>query len=184
MEDGVYIYKGIPYAKAQRFLPPVAADPWEGIRSSRAYGPTCPQGKRMGWYSDEQAFAFDWDDGFPDEDCLRVNIWTPGISDGKKQPVMVWLHGGGYAAGSGQELPSYDGANLARSGDVVVVTLNHRLNVLGFLDLSAFGDTYANSGNAGLLDLVAALQWVNKNIASFGGGCTECNYFRSVRWRR
>lgn len=177
LEDGVYIYKGIPYARAQRFLPPVAADAWEGIRSSRAYGPTCPQGKRMGWYSDEQAFAFDWDDGFPDEDCLRVNIWTPGISDGKKRPVMVWLHGGGYAAGSGQELPSYDGANLARSGDVVVVTLNHRLNVLGFLDLSAFGDTYANSGNAGLLDLVAALQWVNKNIASFGGDAQNVTIF-------
>ena len=82
---------------------------------------------------------------------------------------MVWLHGGGYAAGSGQELPSYDGANLARKGDVVVVTLNHRLNVLGFLDLSAFGEKYATSGNAGLLDLVAALRWVNNNIAAFGG---------------
>ncbi len=77
---------------------------------------------------------------------------------------MVWLHGGGYAAGSGQELPSYDGINLAKKGDAVVVTLNHRLNVLGFLDLSAYGDKYAKSGNAGLLDLVAALQWVNKNI--------------------
>ena len=75
----------------------------EGVRSSRAYGPTCPQGKRMGWYSDEQAFAFNWDDGYPDENCLRVNIWTPGLKDGKKRPVMVWLHGGGYSAGSGQE---------------------------------------------------------------------------------
>lgn len=140
VENGIYIYKGIPYAKAQRFMAPVAPDAWEGIRSSRAYGPTCPQTKRMGWYSDESAFAFNWDDGFPDEDCLRVNIWTPGVNDGKKRPVMVWLHGGGYSAGSGQELPSYDGTNLARKGDVVVVTLNHRLNVLGFLDLSAFGE--------------------------------------------
>ena len=114
----------------------------------------------MGWYSDEQAFAFNWDDGYPDENCLRVNIWTPGLKDGKKRPVMVWLHGGGYSAGSGQELPSYDGTNLAKKGDAVVVTLNHRLNVLGFLDLSAYGDKYAKSGNAGLLDLVAALQWV------------------------
>ena len=105
IEDGTYIYKGIPYAKAERFMPPQKPDKWEGIRSSRAYGPTCPQGKRMGWYSDIQAFAFDWDDGYPNEDCLRVNIWTPGINDGEKRPVMVWLHGGGYSAGSGQELP-------------------------------------------------------------------------------
>ncbi len=177
LENGMYIYKGIPYARAERFLPPVAVEKWEGIRSSRAYGPTASQGKRMGWYSDEQAFAFSWDDGFSDEDCLRVNIWTPGIADGKKRPVMVWLHGGGYSAGSGQELPSYDGANLARQGDVVVVTLNHRLNVLGFLDLSAYGEKFANSGNAGLLDLVAALQWVNKNIASFGGDAQNVTIF-------
>jgi para-nitrobenzyl esterase len=177
VENGVYIYKGIPYAKAERFMPPVAADKWEEIRSSRAYGPTCPQAKRMGWYSDEQAFAFNWDDGYSDENCLRVNIWTPGLKDGKKRPVMVWLHGGGYSAGSGQELPSYDGTNLAKKGDVVVVTLNHRLNVLGFLDLSAYGDKYAKSGNAGLLDLVAALQWVNKNIASFGGDAQNVTIF-------
>ena len=176
-ENGVYIYKGIPYAKAERFMPPQPVAKWEGIRSSRAYGPTCPQGKRAGWYHDESAFAFDWNDGFPDEDCLRVNIWTPGLNDGKKRPVMVWLHGGGYAAGSGQELPSYDGSNLAKNGDVVVVTLNHRLNALGFLDLSAFGDKYAKSGNAGLLDLVAALQWVNKNIASFGGDAQNVTIF-------
>lgn len=177
IENGMYIYKGIPYAKAERFMAPVAPDKWEGIRSSRTYGPTCPQGKRMGWYSDEHAFAFNWDDGYPDENCLRVNIWTPGINDGKKRPVMVWLHGGGYSAGSGQELPSYDGTNLAKKGDVVVVTLNHRLNVLGFLDLSAFGEKYAKSGNAGLLDLVAALQWVNKNIASFGGDASNVTIF-------
>ena len=176
-ENRVYIYKGIPYAKAERFMPPQPVAKWEGIRSSRAYGPTCPQGKRAGWYHDESAFAFDWNDGFPDEDCLRVNIWTPGLKDGKKRPVMVWLHGGGYAAGSGQELPSYDGSNLAKNGDVVVVTLNHRLNALGFLDLSAFGDKYAKSGNAGLLDLVAALQWVNKNIASFGGDAQNVTIF-------
>lgn len=169
VDDGIFIYKGIPYAKAERFMPPVPADSWEGIRSCRAYGPTAPQGKRTGWYSDEQAFAFNWDDGFADEDCLRVNIWSPGVNDGKKRPVMVWLHGGGYAAGSGQELPSYDGLNLAKSGDVVVVTLNHRLNILGFLDLSAFGDRYSRSGNAGLLDLIAALEWVRDNITAFGG---------------
>ena len=177
IENDIYIYKGIPYAKAERFQPPTAPDAWEGIRSSRAYGPTCPQAKRMGWYSDEQAFAFNWDDGFPDEDCLRVNVWTPGVGDGGKRPVMVWLHGGGYAAGSGQELPSYDGTNLAKEHDVVVVTLNHRLNVLGFLDLSSFGAKYARSGNAGLMDLVAALQWIHDNIGAFGGDPANVTIF-------
>ncbi|MCM1318456.1 MAG: carboxylesterase/lipase family protein [Bacteroides sp.] len=167
--DGIHIYKGIPYAKAARFMAPEPADKWDGVRSCRHYGPTSPQGARQGYASDETAFAFDWDDGYTGEDCQRVNIWTPGINDGKKRPVMVWLHGGGYSAGSGQELPSYDGTNLARKGDVVVVTLNHRLNVLGFLDLSAFGDKYADSGNAGLLDIIAALQWVHNNIGNFGG---------------
>lgn len=177
MENDIYIYKGIPYAKAERFMPPTAPDAWEGIRSSRAYGPTCPQAKRMGWYSDESAFSFNWDDGFPDEDCLRVNVWTPGVDDGKKRPVMVWLHGGGYAAGSGQELPSYDGTNMAKEHDVVVVTLNHRLNVLGFLDLSSFGAKYAKSGNVGLMDLVAALQWVHDNIGAFGGDPANVTIF-------
>ena len=177
IENGIYIYKGIPYAKAERFMPPMAPDAWEGIRSSRAYGPTCPQAKRMGWYSDESAFSFNWDDGFPDEDCLRVNVWTPGVDDGKKRPVMVWLHGGGYAAGSGQELPSYDGTNMAKEHDVVVVTLNHRLNVLGFLDLSSFGAKYAKSGNVGLMDLVVALQWVHDNIGAFGGDPANVTIF-------
>ena len=177
IENDIYIYKGIPYAKAERFMPSTAPDAWEGIRSSRAYGPTCPQAKRMGWYNDESAFSFNWDDGFPDEDCLRVNVWTPGVDDGKKRPVMVWLHGGGYAAGSGQELPSYDGTNMAKEHDVVVVTLNHRLNVLGFLDLSSFGAKYAKSGNVGLMDLVAALQWVHDNIGAFGGDPANVTIF-------
>lgn len=177
-EQGVYIYKGVPYAKAARFMPPTAPDAWKGVRSCRAYGPTAPQGKRMGWYSDEQAFAFHWDDGFAGEDCQRLNIWTQASkNDGRKRPVMVWLHGGGYSAGSGQELPSYDGANLARRGDVVVVTINHRLNVLGFLDLSAYGEKYAHSGNVGLLDIVAALRWVNQNIEQFGGDKNNVTIF-------
>ena len=134
--------------KPNVFMPPVAVDKWEGVRSSRAYGPTCPQGKRMGWYSDEQAFAFNWDDGYPDENCLRVNIWTPGLKDGKKRPVMVWLHGGGYSAGSGQELPSYDGTNLAR-GDAVVVTLNHRLTSWVF---STFPPMVINMQNRAMPD--------------------------------
>ena len=139
IDDGVFIFKGIPYAKAARFMPAEDPDPWTEVRPSRAYGPTCPQDKRSGWWSDDQAFAMHWDDGFPDEDCLRLNIWTGGLRNGVKRPVMVWLHGGGFRAGSGQELISYDGTNLARDHGVVVVSLNHRLNVLGFLDLSAYG---------------------------------------------
>lgn len=177
IEQGIYTYKGIPYAKAERFMAPQPADNWEGVRSSRAYGPTAPQEVRKGWASDELGFSFAWNDGFPGEDCLRANVWTPGINDGKKRPVMVWLHGGGYSAGSGQELPSYDGHNLADKGDVVVVTLNHRLNVLGFLDLSVYGEKYAHSGNAGLLDIVAALDWVQTNIGSFGGDAGNVTIF-------
>ena len=177
IEQGIYTYKGIPYAKAERFMAPQPVDSWEGVRSSRAYGPTAPQEARKGWASDELGFSFAWNDGFPGEDCLRANVWTPGINDGKKRPVMVWLHGGGYATGSGQELPSYDGASLARKGDVVVVTVNHRLNVLGFLDLSSFGEKYAASGNAGLLDLVAALEWVRDNAAAFGGDASNVTIF-------
>lgn len=177
-ENGVYIYKGIPYAKAARFMAPEAPEAWQGVRSCRNYGPTCPQGVRQGWQNDEIAFAFNWDDGYPGEDCLRANVWTPARgADGGRRPVMVWLHGGGFAAGSGQELPGYDGASLARKGDVVVVTLNHRLNVLGFLDLSDFGPEYAVSGNAGLLDLVAALQWVRDNAEAFGGDPANVTIF-------
>lgn len=168
-QNGLYIFKGIPYAKANRFEAPTAPDSWEGVRSCRHFGPTSPQGKRSGWESDEIAFAFDWDDGYTGENCQRLNIWTPGLDDGKTRPVMVWLHGGGFAAGSGQELPGYDGANLSKNEDVVVVTLNHRLNALGFLDLSDFGDKYAKSGNAGMLDIVSALEWVCDNIVNFGG---------------
>jgi para-nitrobenzyl esterase len=177
IENGIYIYKGIPYAEAERFMPPTKVTKWDGVRSSRSYGPTSPQGKRMGWYSDEQAFAFDWNDGYQDEDCLRLNIWTPGINGNQKRPVMVWLHGGGYSAGSGHELPSYDGKNLSRKGDIVVVSLNHRLNVLGFLDLSAYGEKYKESGNVGILDIVAALEWINKNISSFGGDPSNVTIF-------
>lgn len=167
---GIYTYKGIPYATAKRFEAPVPVSAWDETRSCRNFGPTAPQAARQGWYNDAIAFAFNWDDGFAGEDCQRLNIWTKADgNDGKKRPVMVWLHGGGFSAGSGQELPGYDGANLALKGDVVVVTLNHRLNVLGFLDLSDYGEKYANSANAGMLDIVAALQWVKNNIGEFGG---------------
>ena len=177
VDDGVFIYKGIPYAKAERFAPAVDPDPWTDVRSSRAYGPTAPAPARAGWWSDDQAFTMHWDDGFHDEDCLRVNIWTGGINDGQKRPVMVWLHGGGFREGSGQELICYDGTNLARNHDVVVVSLNHRLNVLGFLDLSAFGEKYAHCGNLGMMDIVKAMEWVRDNIANFGGDPSNVTIF-------
>lgn len=177
VDGGVYIYKGIPYAKAERFMPPVEVEPWEGVRSSRAYGPVCPQKFRADWYNDEGAFCNHWNDGYAGEDCQRLNIWTRSINDDKKRPVMVWLHGGGFESGSGQEMDCYDGASLAGTDEVVVVTLNHRLNVLGFLDLSAFGDKYKYSGNVGILDIVAALKWVKQNIANFGGDPNNVTIF-------
>ena len=103
------------------------------------------------------------------EDCQNLNVWTPRINDGKKRPVMVWLHGGGFQTGSSIEQRVYDGANLSRKGDVVVVSVNHRLNMLGFLDLSAYGEEYKYSGNVGTMDMVAALKWIQTNIEVFGG---------------
>jgi para-nitrobenzyl esterase len=172
--NGILTFKGIPYAGttagSARFRPPAKVAPWSGVRSSMQYGFVSPQEPRAGWANDEVAWMFDWDDGRPGEDCLRVNLWTPGVNDNRKRPVMVWLHGGGFSAGSGQELKSYYGENLSRRGDVVVVSLNHRLGVLGYLNLAEIGGTqYANSANVGMLDIVAALEWVRDNIANFGG---------------
>jgi para-nitrobenzyl esterase len=171
--NGIITFKGIPYGGStegtNRFMPPTKPKSWDGVRSSRQHGPVAPQAPRAGWANDEEAFMFSWDDGIQGEDCLRVNVWTPAVNDNKKRPVMVWLHGGGFAAGSGQELLSYDGENLARRGDVVVVTLNHRLNILGYLNLAKYGDKYASSANVGMLDIVAALEWVRDNIGAFGG---------------
>ena len=177
IENGIYNYKGIPYAQAERFEEPHAPKPWNGVRSSRHYGPTCPQEFRSMWNMDNVAFSSQWDDGFPGEDCLRVNIWTPGINDGKKRPVMVWIHGGGFSTGSGQEQPAYDGASLSKKGDVVIASLNHRLNALGFLNLSSFGEKYKHSANLGLLDIVEALKWVKNNIANFGGDAQNVTIF-------
>ena len=177
IDDGVYIYKGIPYGKAERFMPPTDPEPWKEVRASRSYGPVSPHPVRRGWYDDNQAFAMHWDDGYPDEDCLRVNVWTSHIKADAKMPVMVWLHGGGFSEGSSQEQAGYDGTNLARNHGVVVVSLNHRLNALGYLDLSAYGAKYAYSGNVGMLDIVKALEWVKKNIASFGGDPANVTIF-------
>ena len=168
IHKGIFTYKGIPYAKAERFMAPAKPAAWKDVRSSMTYGPVCPMDPTT-TVNDEFEFPFHHNWGYTNENCQTLNVWTPGINDNKKRPVMVWFHGGGFTAGSYVELPSYDGENISHKGDVVLVSVNHRLNVLGFLDLSAYGDKYKSSSNAGLLDLVAALQWIKQNIAQFGG---------------
>jgi para-nitrobenzyl esterase len=177
IHKGTYTYKGIPYAKAKRFEAPQKPDSWEGIRSSMTYGPVAPLLTPTTQVADESEFLFHHDWGYTNEDCLRLNIWSPGVNDGKKRPVMFWIHGGGYTAGSSQELPSYDGESISKKGDVVLVSINHRLNILGFLDLSEYGGKYKLSANASFLDLIASLQWVRDNISNFGGDPNNVTIF-------
>jgi para-nitrobenzyl esterase len=183
--NGIYTYKGIPYGAPtggkKRFLPPEKPAPWTGVRSCLHYGHVCPQGAFAGTYlntggdnspiEDEDRFLLYRSFWQPaGEDCLRLNIWTSQINRASNRPVMVWLHGGGFHVGSGHDLLAYNGENLSRGGDVVVVTLNHRLGAFGFLNLAEIGgEKYAASANVGLLDIVLALEWVRDNIASFGG---------------
>ena len=177
IQNGIFTYKGIPYAKAERFEASVKPDAWEGVRSSTMYGPVAPLMTPTTSVQDESEFVFDHDWGYTNEDCLNLNVWTPSISDNKKRPVMFWIHGGGFTAGSSHELPSYDGENLSKKGDVVVVSINHRLNVLGFLDLSAYGEKYKHSANNSILDMVMALEWVKANIENFGGDPNNVTIF-------
>ncbi|MGV1947624.1 MULTISPECIES: carboxylesterase/lipase family protein [unclassified Agrobacterium] len=175
LDDGIYSYLGVPYAKAERFMPAKEIEPWKGVRPAVTYGENCfiPQMKEVA--GDE---LFNPHRYMPmSETCQFLNLWTPAIKDGKKRPIMVWIHGGGFTNGSGIELTSYDGHNLSKEGDVVLVTLNHRLNVLGFLDLSAYGDEYKQSGNASVTDLVAALKWVHDNAEAFGGDAGNVTIF-------
>lgn len=164
--DDMYIFKGIPYAEAKRFQMPTPVIPWEGVKEATSYGLVSPMLTRDNPRGELLVPHRYWPQ---DENCLNLNVWTEDLDIHAKKPVMVWLHGGGYSAGSSIEQVAYDGFNMSRHGDVVVVSVNHRLNILGYMDLSPFGEKYKNSGNAGHADLVAALQWVNENIANFGG---------------
>lgn len=175
--NGIITYKGIPYAKANRFETAVRPEAWEGVRSSTMYGAVAPLEVPTTAVQDESEFVFDHDWGFANEDCLNLNVWTPSSNDGKKRPVMFWIHGGGFTTGSSHELPSYDGENLSKKGDVVVVSINHRLNVLGFLDLSAYDEKYANSANNSISDLALSLEWVRDNISNFGGDPNNVTIF-------
>ncbi len=164
-EHGVHVFRGLRYGAdtgAYRFQPPRAEMPWRGIADALEYGAAAPQGGGEGPGS---------------EDCLFLNVWTPALNDGARRPVLVYIHGGGFNNGSGSD-PLYDGSALCRRGDVVVVTLNHRLNTFGYLYLGALGDPrYAMSGNVGQLDLVQALHWVRAHAAVFGGDADNITVF-------
>ena len=165
-EENVYVWKGIPYAASPinslRFYPPQSPEPWDGIREAKKFSPAAmqPPRKAMQFLRDSPTNI--------SEDCLYLNVWSPGADD-KRRPVMVWIHGGSFIAGSGSSI-LYDGHSFAEDGDVVVVTINYRLGIFGFLHLGGLEDEkYAESRNCGLLDQVAALKWVQENIESFGG---------------
>jgi para-nitrobenzyl esterase len=178
-DDGpIKVFKGIPYGANtanSRFRPPQAPNPWVGIREARQYGAQCPQAPRA--MSGPRKLLESW--AVPQEqheDCLYLNVWTPGIRDNAKRPVMFWIHGGGFVSGSGARTV-YDGVRLATRGDVVVVTVNHRLNIFGYLYLARYADEFADSGNLGQHDLIAALNWVQANIAEFGGDAGNVTIF-------
>lgn len=157
IEQAVCVFKGVRYGAdtaGRRFLPPLPPTPWSAVQDATRYGPGCPQ---RGHAREPES-----------EDCLFLNVWTPALRDGGARPVLLYIHGGAFDEGSGSS-PLYDGTRLCRRGDVVVVTVNHRLNAFGYLYLGQLAPQYADSGNVGMLDLILALRWVRDNIARFGG---------------
>ncbi|MDR1319757.1 MAG: carboxylesterase family protein, partial [Treponema sp.] len=164
--DGVYTFHGIKYADAKRFQAPEPVAPWEGVKDALSYGAIAPLLENPAPTMELLIPHRFWPEN---EHCQYLNVWTPALDRAAKKPVMVWLHGGGFSAGSSIEQVAYEGDRLSGWGDVVVVSLNHRLNILGYFDMSSFGERYQNSGNAGMADIVEALKWVRENIAAFGG---------------
>jgi len=172
---GMHLFRGIPYAGAlgpdHRFAEAPPVQPWTGVRNALTYGPICPSEERL--FDDSTIeWPFLIQRGpltVAQEDCLRINIWTPGLNDGGKRPVMLWLHAQGFGGGSSQHFLANDGENLARTQNVVVASINHRVGVLGYADLSQVPGASADSGNMGMLDIVAALRWIQANIHAFGG---------------
>ncbi|MDR1556758.1 MAG: carboxylesterase family protein [Tannerellaceae bacterium] len=171
--NDIYTFLGIPYGAdtsgINRFMPPKKPKPWNDIRPAVFYGDSAPQ--RDPQYPNQNGtFVDHWNYYNFSENCLMINVWTPSITDRKKRPVLVWLHGGGFTAGSGIEQDGYHGENISKRGDIVFCSINHRLGPIGFSDLSGVGgEKYKHSGNVGVLDIIAALEWVKENMADFGG---------------
>lgn len=178
-KDGdIYTFKGIQYAQAERFMPPKKPEMFEGVRKCKVYGPQAPQGENLRWNDHNSQTDYGFGNQFvvepmDEKGCLVLNVWTPSINDQKRRPVFVWIHGGGYSGGSGHDLPCYEGRALAEAGDIVVVNLNHRLNILGYVDLTGLGGKYSQSVNLGQQDIVKALEWIRDNIERFGGNPEE-----------
>lgn len=174
-ENEVFYFYGIRYGRAERFQLPSPEPSWDGVRDAKSYGFICPllpeeeQPENSPMAAPGNSFEMQHVYWPMKEQCLYLNVWTKHLEKDAKKPVLVWFHGGGYSAGSSVEIPAYNGHNLCDYGDVVVVNLNHRLNCIGFLDLSSYGEKYKYSGCVGMADIVLALCWVKENIAAFGG---------------
>ena len=171
---GIHYFLGMPYGAdtsgANRFMPPRKPKPWSDVFPALWWGNTAPQNMENRYANKFASFRDHWNYDDVSEDCLRINVFTPSVSDGKKRPVLFWIHGGGFTNGNGIEQDGYNGENFARMGNVVFCSINHRLGPLGFCNLAGVGgEKFAASGNVGMLDIVAALEWVRDNIANFGG---------------
>lgn len=174
ISKGIFTFLGIPYGAdtsgKNRFMPPEKPTPWNNTFAATWWGSSSPQIMEGRYSNSYSSFLDHWNYYDVSEDCLKLNIWTPSINDNKKRPVIVWLHGGGFFAGNSIEQDGYHGENLSRLGDVVFCSINHRLNTFGFSDFSGIGnEKYSFSGNVGMLDIIAALEWIKNNISNFGG---------------